>query len=67
MQAYVIKIRWVEKGRVKDAPDEAYILVVQDHYSKYVWLRIIENATAYHQERGQVLCTVCVQCVHIFV
>ena len=45
VQVDCVKIKWkAARGRVQPAP--GIILVVQDHFTKYCWLRVIPECTA---------------------
>jgi hypothetical protein len=48
VQADCVSIKWRKRSGGAEAaqPEQATILVVQDHFSRYVWLRVIESPSA---------------------
>jgi hypothetical protein len=48
VQADCVSIKWRKRsgGAVEAQPEQATILVVQDHFSRYVWLRVIDSPSA---------------------
>ncbi len=49
IQADCVSIKWRRRsgGDASAQPEEATILVVQDHFSRYVWLRVIDSPSAH--------------------
>ena len=48
MQADCFKVKTKKRYKNQGQPQEAVILVVQDHFTKYVWLRVLPSQDGIH-------------------